>query len=123
MEYLLAFQFLCGGFAAWGAARKRRSPLGWFAVGFLLPVLGVVLCLLVGTRVRAEGSGRGRTRTRRRPKRCNGSYIPDCQGCPYFTKPLFDSSYDGKRRGRCAFFDCDLEEEARKGGSRVVIEQ
>jgi len=122
MEYLLAFQFLCGGFAAYVAARKRRSLLGWFAIGFLLPVLGAVLCLVVGARVRAGGPG-PEPRKRRRPKRCNGSYIPDCQGCPHFTKPLFDSSYNEKRRGRCEFFDRELQQEGRKRGSRVVIEQ
>lgn len=118
MEYLIAFQLLCGCFAGFAASRKKRNGILWFFIGTALPVIGVVLALTVGVpRKRAEraphanDSGYGH----RRPSRCCGSYIPDCQGCPHFVRPLFDRSYTGHRKGFCKFFNKVLSEHAQKG--------
>ena len=124
MAYALAFQLLCGCFAAFLAGKKGRSRLAWFAVGLLIPIVGVGLAWSVSPRAAIPGAtGRERAadaRTpRRRPKRCNGSYIPDCLGCPYFVKPLFDSSYSGSRKGRCKLLGRDLVDEAVEEGHTV----
>jgi hypothetical protein len=58
------------------------------------------------------------------PRRCCGSYIPDCQGCAFFTgKQLFESSADPRKKGYCERYGKDLLEESRVTGSRVMIEE
>ena len=121
MEYLVAFQVLCAGFAAFVAARKGRSAILWFAVG-LLPVVGVVLALTV-ERPSARREGRGKGAEPRPPRRCRGSYIPDCEGCPFFTRPLFDASYQGPKKGYCKRFERTLSEEAGSKGGRVTFDE
>lgn len=118
MEYLIAFQLLCGAFGAYLARRKNRSVVLWFGIAAVVPVAGVVLALVVGKAGRTEakkakrkkGEHGGKNRPRR-PRRCNGSYISDCRGCPYFYRPLFDTTYDENHKGRCRFYDRELYEE------------
>ena len=120
MYYLIASQVLCGAFAAFAAGRKGRSRLGWFAVGLLVPVAGVVMAWCVPPVV-SRGQGRAARRAPRRPpRRCTGSYIPDCLGCRYFVRPLFDRSYSGPRKGRCERFDRELVDESESRESRAV---
>jgi hypothetical protein len=127
MEYFLAFQLLCGLFAAFVAARKGRSALVWFALGLLLPIVGVVLALRARPpRVRTEGpraSVDEAASQRQPPRRCCGSYIPDCLGCPFFTRPLFDPSYEGPKKGYCQHFENVLVEEGDREGSPAVSEE
>jgi len=127
MEYFLAIQLLSGLFAAFVAARKGRGALAWFALGLLLPVVGVVLALRVGPlRARAEHTGPGLQEAaaqRQAPRRCCGSYIPDCQGCPFFTRPLFDPSYEGPKKGYCQHFEKVLVEQGGREGSHAVSEE
>lgn len=60
MEYLQAnlyvvlfFWFWCGAIAAYIAAGKSRNVFLWFALGFVFPVLGVVVVFLMPTPSRA----------------------------------------------------------------------
>lgn len=127
MEYIIAFQLLCGCFAGYVAAQKNRNWFWWFLVGLLVPVAGVIIALAVDAPRRGSG-GRPRSRTRdretdtlKRPKRCCGRYIPDCKGCPYFSRPLFDGTYRGRKKGYCNFFKKDLVEEKKEQKGRVII--
>ena len=105
MEHVVVFQLLCGCFAGFVAARKGRNWLLWFAVGALVPVVGVALAWGAAARpARAADAAAGRQRRRRAPKRCTGLYIADCQGCPYFRRPLFDASYSESKKGYCERF-------------------
>ena len=119
MEYVVVFQVFCGFFAAFVAARKERSVLAWFAIGTLLPVVGVALALRV-KRTPARG-GKERT-VRQAPRRCRGSFIPDCRGCPFFSRPLFDPSQDSSKKGYCQRFERVLVQENGRKGSRVTFE-
>lgn len=134
MEYLLAFQVLCGCFAAYVTARQGRNWLAWFAVGMLLPVVGVVLALSAAK----EHLGRKATARRilwgktdklaegapRRPRRCRGSYIPDCQGCPYFRRnPLFEPGDDGPRKGYCRYYRQALVENDGSAAGDVPVDE
>jgi len=124
MGYIVAFQLLCGLFASFVAARKRRSRLAWFAVGMLLPIVGVVLALKVRhSSVRRKAPVGGVSPGRRAPNRCSGCYIPDCLGCPHFSRPLFDPSYGDSRRGHCKLFGRDLFDDAQKADSRLIMEE
>ena len=115
MEYVVAFQLLCGCFAGFVAARKRRNWAAWFAAGTLLPVAGVVLSCRLRARPPA-GEGTPRRRRRREPlRRCTGQYAPDCQGCSWFRRPLFDSSYADSKKGYCERFTRPLYEQDRCG--------
>jgi len=125
-EYLLAIQIACGCFAAFLAARQGQSRPAWFAVGALLPVVGVLLALwATRTRPARAEAGRpgasgkeakGRARGRRPPRRCRGSYIPDCVGCPHFrASPLFDPSLQDSRKGYCELFGKPLVDEETSG--------
>jgi len=62
-----------------------------------------------------EGEAEGRrgkpARPPRRPRRCRGRYIPDCQGCPYFRRPLFTDHPPENLKGQCTYFGEDLLEE------------
>ncbi|MDP6107080.1 MAG: hypothetical protein QGI33_01420 [Candidatus Brocadiia bacterium] len=133
LEYLLAFQVFCGGFAAHLAAKQGSSRAVWFVVGMALPIAGVLLALVVA---RGPGASTGRvspglgargkagpSQGRRRPKRCSGSYIADCQGCPYFrSRPLFDSSPEDAPKGHCHYFRKALSEENGSKPEHVVAE-
>jgi len=123
---LIAFQLLCGCFAGYVASQKGRNWFFWFLVG-LVPVLGVILALIVekphhpqARRDRTDGD-REVARERRPPLRCRGEYIPDCQGCPYFRKPLFDPTYAGTRKGWCDFFHKDLRELPSTKGIKIIL--
>ena len=121
-EYVVAFQLLCGGFAAFLAAGKRRSWPLWFALGLLIPILGVALAWWIPEK---RGERRSSAREGLRPKkcpptRCVGHYIADCAGCPYFLKPLFDPSYSGPRKGYCTLFARDLLEGQGAPGGRLT---
>lgn len=129
MEYLVAFQLLCGCFAGYVAAQKNRNWFWWFLIGTLVPVAGVIIALAVDENRPGAGESRlsgGRHRSRenekpKRPKRCCGRYIPDCKGCPYFSRPLFDGSYRGRKKGFCNFFKKDLVEEKNEEKGGVII--
>jgi len=128
IEHVVAFQFLCGGFAAFVAGRKRRSPVAWFAVGTLVPAVGVALALRVSPRPARRAGTSSDTRRevrswRRPPRRCRGYYIPDCRGCPYFSTPLFDPSYGETRKGHCGLFNRELVEQVPRPGQRVTVEE
>jgi len=126
MEYLVAFQLLCGCFAGYVAAQKHRNWFWWFLVGTLVPVAGVLIALAVDRPDANRGHGnRGGTRNKegqklQRPKRCCGDYIPDCHGCPYFSRPLFSGSDEGEKKGYCKFFKKELIEKKPEEG-RVII--
>ena len=133
LAYFLALQVFCGCFAAYAAAKQGRNWAAWFVVGMALPVVGVLLALVVSREPRARtgrvspGSGArgkaGPSPGRRRPKRCCGSYIADCQGCPYFRRrPLFDSSSEDSCKGHCQYFRKPLAEENGSKPERVVAE-
>ena len=127
MSYLIAFQLLCGCFAGYVASQKGRNWFFWFLAGLVVPVLGVVLAVIVARprRPSAEGerprAGTEAARERRPPSRCCGSYIPDCQGCPYFRKPLFDPTYSGTRKGLCEFFHKELKEPPPAKGTKITL--
>ena len=127
MLHVLAFQIGCGAFTAFLAAREGRSRLAWFLVGMALPALGVVLALLVHRAGRRRGSPAERPqappRAVRRARRCTGEYIADCQGCPHFSRPLFDDSYDGVRKGRCVLLHRELTDRPARRHSRVILEE
>lgn len=133
MPYLVVVQILCGFFSAYVAGRKGRSRVAWWFIGALLPVAGVVLALLAGDKERSEGSAAAVThapseaalRRRRRPKRCCGSYIPDCLGCPYFRRPLFSQNPRPNLRGTCQYFGIDLVQESgsRRRPSEMTVEE
>ena len=59
----------------------------------------------------------------KRPKRCCGSYIPDCEGCPYFKKALFESSPNSVKKGECRFFNRDLVIKPPERHNRVIMEE
>jgi hypothetical protein len=127
MEYILAIQLLCGCFAAFAARRKGRSAVAWFAIGALLPVLGIVLALRAGRprapRRAAPNGSREADAALRPPRRCEGTYIADCLGCPFFSRPLFDETYEGPNKGYCRRFRRVLSDEKGKKGSTVVFEE
>lgn len=123
MLHVLALQIACGAFAAFVAARNGRNRAVWFAIGMLLPVLGVVLALSAKKPYAPGEYTGGATRSLpRRPKRCIGAYTADCLGCRHFSRPLFDDSYKNGKKGRCGLFRRELIEQA-QGGSRVVMEE
>ncbi len=123
--YLVAFQLLCGAFGAFLASRKRRSPAAWFAIAFAVPVVGVILAFTVREYRRAKpGVSKCRQEQRRTlqpPKRCCRSYIPDCLGCPYFNRPLFDDSYTGERKGYCRLFGKELLESGDRKTAKITF--
>ncbi|MFO8006485.1 MAG: hypothetical protein R6V05_01985 [Candidatus Brocadiia bacterium] len=120
MHYLVAFQILCGFFAAYVAVRKERSGLRWWCVGALLPAVGVALALMVDS---ASGSGPGDDTSGgpqeplRRPRRCSGQFIPDCLGCAHFRRRLFGSEADEMVRGYCEFYARELCDEEHSAAS------
>ena len=131
MYYLAAFQVLCGGFCAFVAVRKGRSPVFWWLVGTVLPVVGVVLSLTVAPAERTRVAARGRRgsrepagKERRIPRRCCGSYIPDCLGCPFFRRRLFPASprEDSNTKGFCEHLHKELRAEPERRGFRVTME-
>ena len=126
MAYLVAFQLLCGAFGAFLASRKRRSPAAWFAIAFALPIVGVILAYRVGEYRRAKPRLREGRDERRRPlqppKRCCGSYIPDCLGCPHFSRPLFDDSYTGGKKGYCRLFGKQLLESGERKTAKITFQ-
>lgn len=127
VAYAVAFQLLCGSFAAFLAGRKGRSRIAWFAVGLLVPIIGVALAWsaaprAAGPKAKRRDRAPGAQRQRRRPRRCTGSYIPDCLGCRYFIRPLFDPSYSGFRKGRCELLGRDLVDEAERESSKPASE-
>ncbi|MFW6188876.1 MAG: hypothetical protein ACOC7T_00450 [Planctomycetota bacterium] len=130
MHYLIIIQILCGFFAAYVAARKGRNRYAWWLAGAFLPVVGVVLALLADQASsgspalsdRLQGAP-GRPLRRERPKRCCGSYIPDCLGCPYFRRHLFEQEHRERVRGSCEYYGEDLIDERSKAGSGVLMDE
>jgi len=49
MEFAVVIWLMCGVIAAVVASGKGRSGCGWFAIGFLLGPLGLILSLVVST--------------------------------------------------------------------------
>jgi hypothetical protein len=127
MEYIIVFQLLAGAFAAYVASRKGRSWFLWALFGALVPVVGAVCALLIGP---ARPAGAEPTQAERReeklkrvPRRCCGRYIPDCRGCPFFRRPLFDRSYEGDKRGYCERFDKELTAPKKTRDSKISVER
>jgi hypothetical protein len=130
MEYLVAFQLLCGCFAGYVASRKERNWFAWFLIGALVPVFGVIAALLVDEPATespeddwTEKLEETKKRKLKPPKRCCARYIPDCQGCPYFRKPLFDPTYSGSKKGYCELFEKDLIDSQEDKGAKITIEE
>ena len=46
MAYLI-IALIGGGLCAALAVEKNRSPLGWFFIGFLLPLIGIILMFVL----------------------------------------------------------------------------
>lgn len=44
---ILLICFIAGVICAIIASGKRRNPVGWFVIGFLLPLIGVILVLVL----------------------------------------------------------------------------
>ncbi len=53
MPYIIV-GLIAGGITAALASGKNRSPVGWFFIGFLFPLLGLILVLVLP---KGEGSG------------------------------------------------------------------
>jgi len=109
MPYLIAGLILSGLVAGYVAGRKGRSRIAWMAVGMFLPGLGILLSIAVPERGDADGSPEGgaparKAHVRRRPRRCCGSWIPDCQGCDWFHRELFRSSQTTDSVGYCEYY-------------------
>lgn len=128
VHYFVVLQIICGFFSAFVAGRKGRRRATWWLIGALLPVVGVVLALLAEP-VRSEAPGQaGRrqqpapSRPRRRPTRCCGCYIPDCQGCPHFRRRLFASRQTSGDRGFCEYYNRDLVDAEQRDGAGVAVE-
>ncbi len=119
---------LCGFFSAYVAGRKGRNRVAWWFIGALVPILGVVLSLTASEKRGSPASAglgsasSGRRQGRKKPKRCCGSYIPDCFGCLHFRRPLFDPLRAEEKRGYCEFFRKDLVAGPNRKGAKVVIE-
>jgi len=131
MHYLIVFQILCGCLSAFAAGRKGRNRTLWWAIGAFVPLFGVLIALMVpeaGAGLRAPRNRRGRIEEvqadrRSRPRRCRGSYIPDCQGCPYFRRPLFDADPQPHKKGTCTFLGKELWEESAQDDSAVTVDE
>ncbi len=128
IRYVLVFQLLCGALAAFVARRKGRSGLFWLLAGTCLPVIGVVLALASkagGKRGRAKRPvGESRPQKKKRPpKRCCGRYIPDCEGCPFFQRLLFDEQPVDGRKGKCRRYNRDLKVNTDRKRNRVIMEE
>jgi hypothetical protein len=125
MYFFICVQLLCGLFACFVAKAKNRSATLWLLLGAILPILGVVIILILSPKDAplSEEKDSSEQKPKRRPKRCCGSYLPDCHGCPYFSRPLFDNSYNENKKGRCEFFGRDLYEEPEERKSSVRIEK
>jgi len=131
MEYFVAFQLLCGCFAGFVASRKDRGWFVWFLLGTFVPVFGVIAALLANEPATEpaeenwtqELERKTKNRKLKPPKRCCGRYIPDCQGCPYFRKPLFDPTYSGSKKGYCELFEKELIDNQKKKGVKITIEE
>jgi hypothetical protein len=105
---LVALMLISGVAAGYVAGRKGRSRIAWAAIGTALPLLGVLLCIAVpergaGDDSRQTGAAR-KPRPRRRPRRCCGSWIPDCQGCDWYHRELFTSSETSDSAGYCEYY-------------------
>lgn len=122
--YVLVFLLACGIFSGIVACVKGYRFLRWMARGALLPVIGVYRALkLKNRRSRNRGPGAGAgSKEKKPPKRCRGSYIPDCAGCPFFQSPLFDEPTPQEVKGKCLRFRRVLKEESVPGGNRVIVE-
>ena len=107
--YLIAGLILSGLAAGYVAGRKGRSRIAWAAVGTFLPGLGILLSIAVPERGGTDdsqeaGVGSRKSPPRRRPRRCCGSWIPDCQGCDWFHRELFRSSETTDAAGYCEYY-------------------
>jgi len=128
MYYAIVCAAVCGFFAAFVGGRKGRNRVAWWFIGALLPVLGVVLSLLVPEKraaavaVQPGATGGAGRPGRRKPKRCCGSYIPDCFGCLHFRRPLFEPVHAEDKKGYCELFRKDLMAGSDRKGAKVVIE-
>lgn len=126
--YLIAGQVLVGFFAAYVAGRKGRNRVFWWFFGTFVPGLGILLALAAPEKPAAvlsesapwERPSAGRARSR--PKRCCGSYMPDCFGCAHFRRHLFDPDPAEDKKGYCTFFGKHLLGVRREEGAKVVIE-
>jgi hypothetical protein len=127
METAIAIQIFVAIFCAFMALRKERSPLLWALIG-LVPVVGVIAVIVVSP-ARAADKAAARPKDRphppARPKRCCGRYIPDCRGCPYFRRALFqsDKQKDEGRVGHCEFFDRNLYDDQSNEGPEILFEE
>ncbi len=127
MHYVIVFQVLCGCLSAHVAGRKGRSRPAWWLMGALLPAFGLVLSFAVppleGAAPAAERApARRASRPRKRPRRCCGSYIPDCLGCSYYRRLLFDPARAEGLKGHCEYFDRDLVDGSEADSRHVTIE-
>ena len=123
LPYLVALQLFCGCFSAFVAGQKDRNRIAWWFIGALLPVLGVALSLSVRPApAESAGPASRAAQKRQRPKRCCGTYIPDCFACPHFRKALFRTDEDESQKGYCEYFEKPLADESRLGNAEVLIE-
>ncbi len=129
MPYVVMTLMIVGAFVSSHiAARKGRSAVHWWFIG-LVPVFGIMLALLMDTGApagvtRKERGGRRRKGAppRKRPKRCCGSYIPECWGCPFFRRNLFDPDPHEGKRGYCEHFRHELTEPPDEDGGTIIVD-
>jgi hypothetical protein len=55
MGYII-IGLIFGAICAAIASGKQRSPVGWFAIGFLIPLIGLILILVLDAPAAVQGS-------------------------------------------------------------------
>ena len=129
MPYVVMMLMIVCAFASSHiAARKGRNTVHWWFIG-LVPIFGIMLALLMDTgapggvtRKKKGARKRKDALPRKRPKRCCGSYIPECWGCPFFRRNLFDPDPHEGKRGYCEHFRRELTEPPDEKGVTIIMD-
>ncbi len=126
--YVIVFLLACGLITGLTAHFKGENIFEWGLTGIFLPIIGILL-LITGhkpphKRKKGTDGRHAKKKVRKRPKRCCGSYIPDCEGCPFFQKSLFaDNTVQTGKKGDCLFYHRELKDDHHQKRSRVIMEE